>query len=145
MARTITSADATAVISSSDFGLATTPLADWMAEAMWVFDEVETAVTVMTADGHLTGGWVPRPYPVVFSFIGSSESIDIFDSIIALQDAQKTLYRVNMVLTLPGIGKSFTCAKGLITRAKPLGDGQRTLQGSTFQVTFESVKPVPIA
>ncbi len=143
--RTITSADSTFVISSADFALAATIIEGYAADAAFAMESAQTAETVMGVDGKLSAGWVPRPYVQTITLQADSPSRDVFDAIVAAQDAGRTIYRLNGVTTLPGNKRSYTQSRGVLSQHQAMPDGQRVLQPTVYQITWERVIPVPIA
>ncbi len=143
--RTITSADSTYVISSADFALAATILEGYAADAAFAMESAQTAETVMGVDGKLSAGWVPRPYVQTVTLQADSPSRDVMDAIVAAQDAGRTIYRLNGVITLPGNKRSYSLSRGVLSQHQAMPDGQRVLQATTYQITWERVLPVPIA
>ena len=99
----------------------------------------------MGVDGTLSAGWVPRPYVKTVTLQADSSSRDVMDAIVAAQDANRTIYRLNGVITLPGNQRSYSLARGVLSQHQPMPDGQRILQPTTYQITWERVIPVPLA
>ncbi len=145
MSRTITSADGTFILSSADIALAATEIGGWAADAAWAFDNVNMAETILGVDGKLSAGWVPRAYQMTVTIMPDSDAIEVFNAFQLACDASKTVYRLNGVLTLPGLGRSFMMTRGVLQNYTPVPTGQKVLQAQTFQIMWEGVKPVPIA
>lgn len=142
--RTITSADSTFVISSADFALAATILEGYAADASFAMDSVQTAETVMGVDGKLSAGWTPRPYPQTITLQPDSPSRAIFDLIATSQDAARTIFRLNGVITLPGNQYTHVLSRGVLVGYTPIPAGQKVLQPMTFQIVWESSRPIPL-
>lgn len=143
--RTITSADSTFVISSADFALAATILEGYAADAAFAMDNADTAETSLGVDGKLSAGWVPRSYNQTITLQPDSPSRDIFDLIVAAQDAARTVFRLNGVITLPGNQRSYSLSRGVIKNYSAMPNAQRVLQPMTFVIEWERVLPVPVA
>lgn len=143
--RTITSADSTFVISSADFALAATILQGYAADAAFSMDNVDTAETSLGVDGILSAGWIPRSYNQTVSLQADSASRDVFDAIVAAQDAGRTIYRLNGVITLPGNQRSFSMSRGVLKSVSAMPNAQKTLQPTTYVIEWERVIPVPLA
>ncbi|HJW05309.1 MAG TPA: hypothetical protein VJ527_02340, partial [Rhodanobacter sp.] len=107
--------------------------------------QADTAEVVLGVDGKMSAGWVPRMYTQTISLQADSPSIPVFDAIATAQDAAKTVFRLNGVITLPGVGMSYTMSRGVLTRYKPMSDAKRTLAPVEFQITWESVRPAKIS
>lgn len=142
--RTITSADSTYVISSADFALAATALQGYAADASFAMESVQTAETVMGVDGKLSAGWTPRPYPQTITLQPDSPSRPVFDAIAAGQDSQRTIFRLNGVITLPGNQYSHALSRGVLVGYTPIPAGQKVLQPMTFQIVWERVTTIPL-
>ena len=145
MSRTITSADSSFVLSSADFALAAVSLEGYGADASFATDDVDTAETVLSVDGKMSAGWIPRMYQQTITLQADSSSRDVFDALVLAQDAAKTVYRLNGVITLPGLGRSYVMSRGVLKRYSAMPNAQKTLKETTYQIQWESVKPVPIA
>lgn len=145
MARNITSADASFAISSADFALAATLLSGYAADAAFAMGATQTVESSLGVDGKLSFGWVPRSYEQTITFQADSPSIDLFNALVAAQDASRAVYRVNATISLKGQGKSYVLSNGAVTQHSAMPDATRTLQPQTFTITWESVKEVPVA
>lgn len=143
--RTITSADATFVLSSADFALAAVILEGYAADAAFTTDNADTAETVLGVDGKLSAGWVPRSYNQTITLAADSPSRSLFDSLVGAQDAARTIYRLNGVITLPGNQYSYSMTRGVLKNYSAIPSAQRVLQPMTFVIEWESILPVPIA
>lgn len=143
--RTITSADSTFVISSADFALAATIIEGYAADAAFAMDNVATAETSLGVDGKLSAGWIPRSYPQTITLQPDSPTRPLFNLIVGAQDAARTVYRLNAVITLPGNQFSHALARGVLKNITPMATAQKILQPMTFQIEWESVTTVPLA
>jgi len=142
--RTITSADSVFILSSADFALAATQIQGYAADAAFATDEADTAEVVLGVDGVMSAGWVPRMYTQTITLQADSASIDLFDGIVLAQDANKTVFRLGGVITLPGTQRSYTLSRGVLSRYTSIPNAQRSLQPRTFTITWESVLPTPL-
>lgn len=144
MSRTITSADAVLILSSSDFALAAFQVQGFQADAAWAFEDADIAQHVRGVDGKLSGGFIYGDLPMTISLQADSSSIDVFEALVLASKASKTVYRVNGVLTLNSVGKSFTMSRGILTRYTSGPTGQKVLQGSAYTIQWEDVLPTPL-
>lgn len=142
--RTITSADATFVISSADFALAATVLQGYAADAAFATDNADTAETSLGVDGKLSAGWVPRSYNQTITLQPDSPSRALFDALIGAQDVARTVYRLNGVINLPGNQYSYNLSRGVVKNYTAIPSAQRVLQPMTFVIEWEKVLPVPV-
>lgn len=142
--RTITAADATFVISSADFALAATILEGYAADAAFATDNADTAETSLGVDGKLSAGWVPRSYNQTITLQPDSVSRQVFDALVAAQDAGRTVFRLNGVINLPGNQYSYSLSRGVLKNYSSMPSAQRVLQPMTFVIEWEKILPVPI-
>ena len=143
--RTITSADSTFVLSSSDFALAATILEGYAADAAFAMDNANTAETSLGVDGKLSAGWVPRSYNQTVTLQPDSPSRPLFDAIVTAQDEARTVYRLNGVITLPGNQYSHSLARGVLKSYSAMSNAQKILQPVTFVIEWERVTTIPLA
>lgn len=99
-------------------------------------DPVESAVTQTGVDGIGTAGLVPREVPQTVTLLASSSSFIIFDNWIQAMDLLGDIIYANAVITLPSIGRKFTCYQGALTRYPTMPSARRTLQQRQFQITW---------
>lgn len=142
--RTITSADATLVLSSADLALAATKVEGFAADAAWAMGDTDVAQTIRGVDGRLSAGFVYGDYSMVITLMPDSDSDFIFDAAMTGAVAGQAVYRVNGVLTLPSNGRSYNLTRGVITTGRIMPDGQRVLQPRTWTIMWERVQPTPI-
>lgn len=143
--RLITSADSVFILSSADFALANFQLQGYAADAAFAMDNVDTAETSLGVDGHLSAGWVPRSYLQTITLQADSKSRDMFVDLVGAQDAAKTIFRLNAVITLPGNQYSHSLRRGVLKNISAMANAQRVLQPMTFQIEWESVTTIPLA
>ena len=143
--RLITSADSVFILSSADFALANFQLQGYAADAAFAMDNVNTAETSLGVDGKLSAGWVPRSYPQTITLQPDSPSLPVFYAIVGAQDAARTVFRLNAVITLPGNQYSHSLNRGVLRNITPMATAQRVLQPMTFQIEWESKTTIPLA
>lgn len=142
--RSITSADSTFVLSSADFALAATTLEGYAADAAFAMENADTAETALGVDGKLSAGWVPRSYNQTITLQADSASRALFDALVTAQDVQKTVFRLNGVINLPGNQYSYNLTRGVLKNYSAMPNAQRVLQPLTFVIEWERVLAVPI-
>lgn len=143
--RSITSADASFVLSSDDLALAAVQIQGFAADAAWAMGDTEVAQTVRGVDGRLSAGFVYGDYSMTITLMPDSDSSPVFDAIMTGAVAGRAVYRVNGVLTLPSNGYTYNLTRGIVTTGRIMPDGQRVLQPRTWTIMWERVNPVPIA
>ena len=142
--RSITSADSTFVLSSSDFALAATILEGYAADAAFAMDNADTAETMLGVDGKLSAGWIPRSYNQTITLQADSKSRALFDALVTAQDATRNVFRLNGVINLPGNQYSYNLTRGVLKKYTAMPTAQKVLQPLTFVIEWEKVLAVPI-
>lgn len=142
---TITAADASFVLSSTDFALSATLLEGYAADAAFATDNADTAETSLGVDGKLSAGWVPRSYNQTITLQPDSPSRPVFDLLVAAQDAARTVFRLNGIISMPGNKYSYTMSRGVLKNYSAIPSAQRVLQPMTFVIEWEKVQAVPVA
>jgi hypothetical protein len=92
----------------------------------------------------MSAGWIPHTYDQTISLQADSRSIAVFDAIQQASDVARTIFWLNAVIQIPGIGRSYVFSNGVLKNYKPLPDAGKTLQPVEFTITWESVKPAVI-
>ena len=142
--RSITSADSTFVLSSSDFALAATILEGYAADAAFAMDNADTAETMLGVDGKLSAGWIPRSYNQTITLQADSKSRALFDALVTAQDATRNVFRLNGVINLPGNQYNYNLTRGVLKNYTAMPTAQKVLQPLTFVIEWEKVLAVPI-
>jgi hypothetical protein len=142
--RTITAADSTFAISCADLVIAATLIEGYAADAAFSIDAVDTAETTLGVDGKLSAGWIPRSYSQTVTLQADSPSRPLFDLIVGAQDANRTIYRLGGVITLPGNKYTFTFSRGVLKNYSVMPNAQKTLQPMPFIIEWETVYAIPI-
>lgn len=114
-------------------------LVGYSTDDVFTTEPVDSVETVMGLDGKLSAGWVPTPKRQTFVLQADSLSILMFDTWQQSQEAIKDAYVANAVITLPSLGRFYTCTKGFLTNYAAIPDARRTLQARRFQITWESI------
>jgi hypothetical protein len=137
----ITSANSKLTISSSAISLAATVLEGFSADASFAFSDVEVTVGQVGIDGRYSAGWVPSLKTLTVTFSPDSPSIAVMDMIITMQDTMRDPVFVNMTLTIPSVGKSFTMGPGTMVTGRIAPDGARVLAPMMYTFSFSDMKP----
>lgn len=99
-------------------------------------EPVESAVVQTGVDGVGTAGLVPREIPQTITLLASSASFVLFDDWIQAMDALGDIIYATAIITLPSIGRKYTCHKGVLSRYPTMPSARRTLQQRQFQITW---------
>lgn len=141
--KTITAANSVYMLAIT--GLFQTPqkLQGYGADAAFATAAVRNGETVMGVDGNMSGGFVFVQREQTITLMPDSPSCDMFDAWDAAQQAAEDIFFASAIITLPGLQKSWTGIKGVLTNFTPVSDVRRTLQARTFGITWESLLPSP--
>jgi hypothetical protein len=99
---------------------------------------------MMGVDGKLSGGFVPNARKVKITLQADSASNKIFDDWNAAQETAKEVYIASGVIALQGTGQKYQATRGFLTGYSPMPAAKKVLQPRTFEITFESITPVPV-
>ena len=140
----ITSANAVLMLTVPSILPVPTQLQGFAADDIYDFEDVDVAETSMGVDGVLSGGIVFRPKVQNFSFQADSASIATMDAWNLAQQVSIAVFPGFMNVTLTGIGKSYTCGPGILTRVTPAPAGKRILQPQKYRIEWGKVIWTPV-
>ncbi|MDR0480004.1 MAG: hypothetical protein LBH31_09450 [Burkholderiaceae bacterium] len=141
MALTITSANSSYILSIAGLYPTGQKLQGYMADAAFASEAVETAETVLGVDGYLSGGWLPTAIKQTISLMPDSPSYAIFENWTNAQNAQREVMTASATIVIASLGKTYTCTKGFLTRSKMMPDAKKVMQGSEFEITWNTITP----
>lgn len=145
MARaTLTAANSVIMIVIPDLFPIPQQLQGYAADDVMSTEAVDSVEVVMGIDGQLSAGWMPTPKKQTFTLQADSASTFMFDAWQQSQEAIRDAYVANGFITLPSIGRIYTCTKGFLTNYTVLPNIRKTLQARTFQITWESIIGAPV-
>jgi hypothetical protein len=133
----ITSANATVAMSVG--GLFSVNLENFSADSSFTTDTVQAAETRMGVDGHLAAGYTPAIKTVTINLEAGSPSTEYMQLLRQVQEVNKKPYRVQMVISIPAIGKRYTFSEGVLQSFKGLPDGQNVLSPTQWVFHFETM------
>lgn len=119
-------------------------LQGYSADDVFSTEAVDSVETVMGIDGQLSAGWMPTPKRQTIVLQADSVSSLMFDSWQATQEAERDALVANAFISLPSLGRIYTCKKGFLTSYMPMPDARKILQARRFQITWESIIGAPI-
>ena len=141
----ITSANAILIITIPLVFPVPQQLQGFAADDIYDIAQVKPTETMMGADGKLSGGRVPVPKVQTISFQADAASNDVFHTWNSQQEASGDVYIATGMVLLTAISKKFVQNVGYLTGYKPAPAGKKTLQPSTYEITWETVIPATIA
>ena len=103
-------------------------------------DEVTFAETRMGVDGKLAVGYVPPPKPVSVALEANSPSQEVFENIYREIETNRRFYTCSLQMVIPSSGKIYTWTDGAVTGGKTSPDIKKTLDPTTWKMTFAKLK-----
>jgi hypothetical protein len=143
MARNITAANATILLTAPDVFGAPVQIQGFSADNIYDTDSVEPVETAMGVDGILSGGFTPRPVDQVFMVQADSTSIDFFEGVFAWQQQNLGVETLSGTTLLLSTQKFYMMPKGFMVAYTPLPAAHRILQPRRFTIRWEKVFPSP--
>ena len=133
----ITSANATVAVSVG--GLFSVNLENFSADSSFTSDTVQAAETRMGVDGHMAAGFTPAIKTVTINLEAGSPSHTFLQLLRQAQEVNLKPYKVQMVVSIPSIGKRYTLSNGVLQSYKDMPDGQTVLSPTQWVFHFESM------
>ena len=107
-------------------------------------DDVQPMEVQMGVDGQLSAGYVPYPTAISFTLQADSASVNMFDTVMEAQKANKEGFIFDGTIVIQGTGAKYAMTKGYLTSASPMSTAKKMLQPRKFTITFESVTKAPV-
>ncbi len=145
MAGSITSANATLMLTIASLYPTPIQLQNFAAEDIYDFEEVETVETQRGVDGFLAGGFVYGNYAQQISFKADSASCLIFEHWDQAQRQIQDVYIATLTTTLTSVNRKYNQTGGFLVRTSAAPNAKKILQTRTFRLMWERVTPAPVA
>lgn len=133
----ITSANSVATLSCSVIP-AGLKFEGYAVNAMWTKDNEETIEARMGADGKASFGWIPAIKQITFHFSPDSPTVDRLRFLSMTQEALRNPVPLQLVITLPAIGKTATFTNGRMRTNLTIPTAQSVLEPQDVTFVFES-------
>ena len=133
----ITSANATVALSVG--GLFSVNLENFSADSSFTSDTVQAAETRMGVDGHMAAGFTPAIKTITINLEAGSPSTEYMQLLRQVQEVNMKPYKVQMVISIPSIGKRYTFSEGVLQSYKDLPDWQNVLSPTQWVFHFEGM------
>jgi hypothetical protein len=133
----ITSANAT--VGMSVGGLFSINLENFSADSSFTSDTIQVAETRMDVDGHMAAGFTPNIKTLTINLEAGSPSTEFMILLNQAQETNRKPYEVNMVVSIPSIGKRYTFSNGVLQSYKGLPDGNKVLGPTQWVFHFEDM------
>ena len=139
MAKTITSANASFILTLPALFPAPITLQGFAADDMFTADAQAVTAVSMGVDGHMSIGFEFHPVKMKIKLMPDSPSVAYFDAWAMAQTTSHDAYFASAIITMPGNGTKYVCINGALTNYKMMPDAKKLLQAQEFDITFESV------
>lgn len=133
----ITSANAT--VGMSVGGLFSINLENFSADSSFTTDTIQVAETRMGVDGHMAAGFTPNIKTLTINLEAGSPSTEFMILLNQVQETNRKPYEVNMVISIPSIGKRYSFSGGVLQSYKGLPDGNKVLGPTQWVFHFEGM------
>lgn len=100
----------------------------------------EMASDRIGVDGKMVAGWVPTIKSVTIALEASSPSASVFDTIYKHSKSAHKVYWINLIVTVPSLGKVIVYKNGVLKNWKLMPDHKQVLDPINAVIDFESVE-----
>lgn len=140
---TITSADAVFTLGIQVLFPAPQQLQGFAADDVYGVAQIKSVEVMMGVDGVLSGGFVFVAVPQEITLQADSDSNDLFDLWWTTMQSTKGVLRATGLIQLPSIATKFVHTSGFLTGYTPIPGAKKLLQPRRYEVTWQSIVPVP--
>ena len=140
----ITSSNSVYLLSITGLYAVPQQLQGFAADDIFDTESIETAETIMGADGKLSAGFIFVPIKQSVMLQADSDSNTLFEAWYAAEQTAREKFFANGVVHLPGIGRSYVMTNGVLTTYAPISDAKKVMQPRKYGITWESIKGAPL-
>lgn len=140
MSDNITSANASIFLTCEDLYPAGFRVQNFTADLALSTDDATLAEVRMGVDGHLAAGFTPAPLTVTIGLEANSPSRTKFENIASASRLNMKTYECDLLVSIPGIGKTYNFKNGYMTSGHLMPDVKKTLDPTQWKFTFESME-----
>lgn len=144
MAKTLTTANSSLTLLVRGLFPVPVSIQGYATDDSFAIDDVDPSERYMGVDGKLSAGYVPYTTKLTIMLQADSESMDIFDTTLAAQVANKELFIFDGTLIIQGSGEKCTFTKGYMAEITPAPTGKKVLQPRRFSIEFEGYSKAPV-
>jgi hypothetical protein len=141
---TLTSANAILAIGVEKLFNIPLPMQGFAVDDAFASEDVEVAETVLGIDGRLSAGFIPYIVPLVITLQADSESLLLFDSLLAAEAIFRDKYKLNATILIPSIGFIYAFTTGYLKKASVMPAAKKILQPRQFTLEFQNLTRAPI-
>jgi hypothetical protein len=135
--RNITAADAVVTLQCEELFPQGIILEQFSTDAMASMGDDTFAETRKGVDGQMVAGYVDGVKTVTVTLEASSPSMKYLDLLVRASRANKKVYWVTMLISMPALGKVVTFSNGVLKTGKLLPDIQQVLAPVAYTFDFE--------
>lgn len=140
----ITSANATGILIADGLFPAGIQLQQFATDQSISGEEITISEARMGVDGQMVAGYTPNPKVVTIMLEASSPSYESMAQIFKTIEIKRGLVKLDLVFNVPSIGKTFTYANGVMTSGTIVPAGKKTLDPTTWKITFANLSVAAI-
>lgn len=144
MAGNITSANATAIMVIDTLFPVGFALEAFATDQSISMGEDKVTETRMGVDGKMSAGFVSSIKSVTISFEEHSPSVIFLNALYTAMQANKKIYEITLVVTVPSVNCVHTFTGGVLNTAKPFADHKKVLDPVNWIFDFEKLVTVKI-
>ena len=133
---TITSANATFVLTVPGVFPGGVPLIGFGVDDAFVADTVDAAETQVGVDGYGVMGYRPREVPMSIRFLASSPSVRLFETWLAAEDLANDKLPASGVIIMPSVGLKYAMIYGALMRVSTMAEARRVLQNREWKINW---------
>lgn len=142
--KTLTAANCTFALSISDLYPIPQVLSNFSSDNPFTTEDTVIAETQLSLEGKLSAGFVPSTIKQAITLMATSASIQMLVDWMQASRTDKTVYRCDGIITIPGIGTSYVLSNGVLISGKQIPDAKKVLQPISFKIEWESVVAVAL-
>lgn len=135
--RNITAADAVVTLQCEELFPQGIILEQFSTDAMASMGDDTFAETRKGVDGQMVAGYVDGVKTVTVTLEPSSPSVKYLDLLVRASRANKKVYWLTMLISMPALGKVVTFSNGVLKTGKLLPDIQQVLAPIAYTFDFE--------
>ena len=138
---TLTSANATLIISVPQVFVAPVQIKQWEADDAWTIEKVTPTEARKGVDGVMSFGFTPYMNKFAFVLMPTSPSILIMDTWANNMQQAFEAYACSATLNIPSIYKVYNGVNGTLTGYTPGPPGKKLLGPLNYEITFDTFIP----
>jgi len=141
---TITSANVVFVLTVPGVYPGGVQLQGFGVDEAFTTDLVDANETQVGVDGFGVAGYIPRSPSMTIRLLASAAvSFSVFENWIAAQDALQDVLYGSAVISMPSVGRKYTCYMGSLMHVSTMADARKVLANREFRVQWLPQGAIP--